>query len=62
MGKTGTGLGNEGTWWCLDRASREYITVARVKQQVLVFFRSSLFKTDTENLSFLLKESQGKKK
>lgn len=34
------GVGNEGTFWCLDQAAREYIRVVRVKQQVLVFFRS----------------------
>lgn len=61
MGKTGMGVGNEGTLWCLDQASREYMITVRVKQQVLFFFRSSLFKADTESMSFLLKVSQEKK-
>jgi len=56
------GVGNEGTWGCLDRSSREYIMVVRVKQQFLVFFRTSLFKTDTESMSFLLKTNQRTKK
>lgn len=54
------GVGNEGTLWCLDQASREYVIVVRVKQQVLVFFRSNFFKTGTESTFFLLKERQEK--
>lgn len=54
------GVGNEGTSWCLDQASREYVIAVRVKQQVLVFFRSNFFKPGTESMFFLLKERQGK--
>lgn len=56
------GVGNEGTLWCLDQGSREYVIVVRVKQQVLVFFRSNFFKTGTESMFFLLKDRKKESK
>lgn len=60
MGKTGRGVGNESTLWCLDQASREYIIVVRKKQQVLFFFRLSISK-QMQKACPLCKKHDGKK-